>query len=96
MKPITPLCAALLICLLSSCGFQPENQREYRITNPEQADKIAKYTADLCEKSNPKSDEEPEDMIKQAQKTALETYGVRFERAWDSKKGTWGDWKKAE
>lgn len=65
----------ITICLLlSSCGFPPSRKTEYEIPEADK-DKAAKFIADVCEKSNPKSDEEPEDMIKQAEATALRIFG---------------------
>lgn len=62
--------------LLLSCERPTSYKTEIEIA-PEDKDKVAKFIAELCEKSNPKSDEEPEDMIKEAKETALELYGKK-------------------
>lgn len=67
----------LFIAILSlvSCG---PVRRETYVIKPENTEKAAEFIKDLCEKSNPKSDEEPEDMIRQAEYTALKLYGEKI------------------
>lgn len=65
--------------ILTGCPDEVPNERvEYDIAIPEEnKEKAAEYVVKICEASNPKSDEEPEDMIWQAQKTAEKMYGKK-------------------
>ena len=76
----------LTVLLLCSCERPPCITQKYEIA-PEDKEKVAKFITDLCEKSNPKSDEEPEDMIKQAEATAFKLFGkpVKYIDRWDGK-----------
>lgn len=63
-----------LTLILCACGPQYTTRTEIP---PEKAKEAAEFITKLCEVSNPKSDEEPEDMILQAQRTAEELFGVK-------------------
>jgi len=52
---------------------------------PEERKAVAELTLKLCEASNPKSDEEPEDMIIQAEKTAKAILCKPRRWKWDGK-----------
>lgn len=71
----------LIIMCLFLVGCKPEyghKRISYSVEiPPKDVDKAAKYIIDLCRASNPMSDEEPEDMIRQARYSAIELYGVR-------------------
>jgi hypothetical protein len=64
---------SVLFATLASCGKREEVKSLRRPETEEERKACAKLILEICEASNPKSDEEPEDMIKQAQKTAWET-----------------------
>lgn len=51
----------------------------------EDQEKAAKFIAEVCEKANPKSDEEGEDLVKQAEETALQIYGKKTVGIWDNR-----------
>lgn len=63
----------ILPFILCSCGPLYETRKEIPEDKKEEA---AKFIIDVCRESNPKSDEEPEDMIRQAQTTAEKIYGI--------------------
>jgi uncharacterized protein YxeA len=67
-----------------SCG---PIRRESYVLKPENAEKAAEFIKELCEKSNPKSDEEPEDMIRQAESTAFKLYGEKVSEVLEN--GVW-------
>ena len=79
--------AILSSLLLTSCGVQETTQSLRRPETAEEREVVAEMILKLCEASNPMSDEEPEDMIRQAQKTAWSTlcperiYTVSWDRA---------------
>ncbi len=74
----------LLSFVLTGCTPPSYQKREY--PTPEARDKAAAWIQKTCEVSNPKSDEEPEDMIEQAEKTALNLFGVTVRYVWKGDK----------
>lgn len=71
--------AALLVLSLTGCERIGSTQITYptyhKVISPKNREAAAKFINDICLASNPKSDEEPEDMIKQATITAETLYG---------------------
>lgn len=55
-----------------------EQQRVEKRIPPENAEIATQYIISLCKAANPKSDEEPEDMIRAAHRSAVEIYGVYY------------------
>lgn len=68
MKRISLLLVLLVLC---GCKEQPNAWVVRHVpTTQEERKVVAEMVVKLCEVSNPKSDEEPEDMIAQAETTA--------------------------
>lgn len=61
---------------LCSCDPIHRHKTEYEIPENKKAEAAA-FIANLCEKSNPHSDEEPEDMIREAYSTAEKLFGTK-------------------
>lgn len=61
---------------LCSCDPIHSHKTEYEIPENKKAEAAA-FITNLCEKSNPHSDEEPEDMIEEAYITAEKLFGVK-------------------
>ena len=79
------LLLALAASLLVSCD-SAEEQTLRRPETKEEREAVAAMVVKLCEAANPKSDEEPEDMIEQAQKTAYDIIcqSRRYRVTWES------------
>ena len=75
MKKILFILVAVFI--IAGCAGPDYTRQEKRIP-PENSEKAATFIKELCAVSNPHSDEEPEDMIRQAYLTAIELYGVSY------------------
>lgn len=65
----------LLPLFLVSCKPFVRRETRYELPDEEAKAKCANLIVEICTASNPKSDEEPEDMIKQAEETAMKMYG---------------------
>ncbi len=62
-----------LLVLLSAC-FSPEPKLRYDIAcSEEESDELASWILKCVEKANPQSDEEPEDWIRQCERTGKRT-----------------------
>ena len=68
----------MLLILIVGCGEYPKEQVDYDWGIPDSnKTKAEKFIIEICKVSNPQSDEEPEDMIYQAEKTAKVLYGIK-------------------
>ena len=77
-------CVLLLaLCAVTACGDDVDPRPAVRIMIPQESGKeAASFIVNLCKVSNPRSDEEPEDMIEEARATALALYGVPTRGMW--------------
>ena len=74
-------CLLLALCAVTACAV--DHQPAVRIMIPQESVKeAASFIVNLCKVSNPRSDEEPEDMIEEARATALALYGVPTRGMW--------------
>jgi len=78
MKNIIVLLILCMICL-AGCGDNATRGRVvYRPRIPEEnVEKAAAYITEWCEAANPKSDEEGEDLLEQAEETSMKLYGKK-------------------
>jgi hypothetical protein len=73
MDKLKLITISAIILTLASCGKQVEFQTIRKPETAEEREAVASMILKLCEVSNPMSDEEPEDMIRQAENTAWRT-----------------------
>ena len=83
MKNIIVLSILCIICL-AGCGDNYERGRvSYKSIIPEEnVEKAAAHITEWCEAANPKSDEEGEDLLEQAEETAMKLYGKKVIGVW--------------
>ena len=68
----------LSLLILNSCSDYPMERVAYEYAIPDSnVLKAEHFMIEICRVSNPNSDEEPEDMIKQAERTVMQLYGVQ-------------------
>lgn len=65
----------LIVALCAGCGDSARRAVAMRVPAEHRADAAA-LVVSICEASNPRSDEEPEDMIQEAWRVTLDLYGV--------------------